>query len=66
MKDQQFETLANLARMRESKAKQAAKRYMLNGERQTAIAADLGISQPTISRAVANLWRVYRKTRDLI
>jgi DNA-binding transcriptional regulator LsrR (DeoR family) len=50
-----FEQLALLARMRNSKAKQAAHEYLVNGGKQSDIAAKLGIKQATVSQAVTRI-----------
>ena len=57
MKDHQFEQLALLARMRNSKAKQAAKQYLCNGGKQAEAAQAYGISQSTVSQAIYRIRR---------
>jgi DNA-binding transcriptional regulator LsrR (DeoR family) len=55
MKEHQFHQLALLARMRNSKAKQAAQEYLCNGGKQQEIADRLGITQVTVSQAVKRI-----------
>lgn len=55
MKEHQFEQLALLARMRNSKAKQAAKYYLCNGGKQREAAQAYGITQTTVSQAIKRI-----------
>jgi DNA-binding transcriptional regulator LsrR (DeoR family) len=55
MQPYRFEQLALLARMRNSKAKQAAYQYIVQGGKQADIAASLGINQATVSQAVKRI-----------
>jgi DNA-binding transcriptional regulator LsrR (DeoR family) len=55
MQPYRFEQLALLARMRNSKAKQAAYAYIVQGGKQADIAASLGIAQATVSQAVKRI-----------
>lgn len=55
MREHQFNQLALLARMRNSKAKQAAKLYLCEGGKQQDIADSLGITQVTVSQAVKRI-----------
>ena len=55
MTNHQFEQLALLARMRNSKAKQAAREYLCNGGKQKDIAQALGITQATVSNAIKRI-----------
>jgi DNA-directed RNA polymerase specialized sigma24 family protein len=52
MSETKFHQLALLARLRNSKAKQAAMIYLCKGGKQAEIAQQLGIAQSTVSQAV--------------
>ena len=61
----QFDLIAALARMRpHSKARQAARLYILGGMKQSDIAAQLGISQPTVSDAARRFMRAWIAARQ--
>lgn len=51
-----FDALASLTRMRQSKARAAARLAMVDGLTQCEAAAQLGIAQQTVSAAVMRLW----------
>lgn len=51
-----FDALASLTRMRQSKARAAARLAMVDGFTQCAAAAQIGISQQTVSAACMRLW----------
>jgi predicted DNA-binding protein (UPF0251 family) len=55
MTKQQFAQLALLARMRGSKAQEAARLVLCEGLKQTEAAAKVGINQPTVSQAIRRL-----------
>jgi DNA-binding transcriptional regulator LsrR (DeoR family) len=60
----QFDTIAHLARMKPaSKARQAARLYMLESMRQQDIADRLGITQQTVSQAVQRFMVAWRLAR---
>jgi DNA-binding MarR family transcriptional regulator len=64
MTPSQFEAIAMLARMRpHSKAREAARRYMLESKTQPAIAQELGIAQPTVSQAVQRFMKAWKASR---
>jgi DNA-binding transcriptional regulator LsrR (DeoR family) len=52
MNETKFHQLALLAKMRNSKAKQAAMLYLCRGGTQAGIAEQLGITQSTVSQAI--------------
>ena len=53
-----FDSLARLTRMRASNARAAARLVMVEGLTQCQAAAQLGISQQTVSAACMRLWLV--------
>lgn len=50
-----FDALARLTRMRDSKARAAARLVMVDGRTQAQAAAELGLSQQTVSAACVRL-----------
>jgi hypothetical protein len=53
-----FDALAKLTRMRQSQARAAARLVMVDGLTQCLAAAQIGISQQTVSAACMRLWLV--------
>lgn len=56
--DHIFDSLARLTRMRDSKARAAARLVLVQGLTQKAAAQQLGLAQQTVSAACMRLWLV--------
>lgn len=66
MKPAQFDTLAHFARFKPaSKAREAARLYIIESQPQHVIAARLGISPPAVSRACKRFIETWRKFKQI-